>query len=96
MKVAPKNRQDRQFTIEIICDAFSLKRDAYYKYQKRFVIKKQLEQKVVELVKKSRRTLTREGTRKLMKSLKDEFHKNNLKIGRDQLFRILRESLIIL
>jgi len=92
MEVASKNRQDRPFSIAIICDAFSLKRDAYYKYQKRFVIKKQIEQKVVELVKKSRRTLTREGTRKLMKSLKDEFQKNNIKIGRDQLFRILREN----
>ena len=92
MKVAPKNRQDREFTIDIICDAFSLKRDAYYKYQKRFVIKKQIEQKVVELVRKSRRTLTREGTRKLMKSLKNEFEKNNIKMGRDQLFRILREN----
>lgn len=92
MKVVPKNRRDRQFSIETICDGFSLKRDAYYKYQKRFVIKKQIEQKVVELVKKSRRILTREGTRKLMKSLKDEFLKNNIKIGRDQLFRILREN----
>jgi len=92
MKVAPKNRQNRQFSIEIICDAFSLKRDAYYKYQKRFVIKKQMEQKVVELVKQSRKILTREGTRKLMKSLKNELHKNNIKIGRDQLFRILREN----
>ena len=75
MKVAPKNRQEREFSVETICDAFSLKRDAYYKYQKRFVIKKQIEQKVVELVKKSRRVLTREGTRKLMKSLKDDFYK---------------------
>lgn len=92
MKVAPKNRQNRQLSIEIICDAFSLKRDAYYKYQKRFVIKKLMEQKVVELVKQSRKILTREGTRKLMKSLKNELQKNNIKIGRDQLFRILREN----
>jgi transposase InsO family protein len=92
MEVAPKNRKDRQFSIETICDAFSLKRDAYYKYHKRFVIKKQIEQKVVELVKKSRRTLAREGTRKLMISLKNEFQKNNIKIGRDQLFCILRDN----
>ena len=77
MKIAPINRNERLFSIGTICNAFDLKRDAYYKYQKRFVIKKQLEQKVVELVKKSRRTLTREGTRKLMKSLKNEFQKNN-------------------
>ena len=92
MKVTTINRQDRQFSIEEICDAFSLKRDAYYKYKKRFVIKKQTEQKVVELVKKSRRTLTREGTRKLIKSLKNEFQKNNIKIGRDRLFSILRDN----
>ena len=41
MKTAPKNRKDRSFSIDAICDAFSLKRDAYYKYQKRFLIKKQ-------------------------------------------------------
>ena len=92
MKSAPIDRKKRQFSLVDICDAFSLKRDAYYKYQKRFVIKKRIEKKVVELVKESRRTLTREGTRKLMKSLKDEFQKNNIKIGRDQLFRILREN----
>ena len=92
MKSAPKNRKDRLFTIDAICDAFSLKRDAYYKYHKRFVIKKQVEQHVVELVRKSRRTLPREGTRKLMKSLHNDFQKQHLKIGSDRLFRILREN----
>ncbi len=92
MKSAPKNRKDRLFTIDVICDAFSLKRDAYYKFHKRFVIKKQVEKNVVELVRKSRRTLPREGTRKLMRSLKEDFQKQHLKIGRDTLFRILREN----
>ena len=92
MKSAPDNQKDRQFSIDAICDAFSLKRDAYYKYQKRFVVKKQLEQTVISLVQKSRRTLPREGTRKLIKSLQDDFKKHHLKIGRDQLFRILREN----
>ena len=40
MKIAPKNRQERLFNIETICDAFALKRDAYYKFKKRFVIQK--------------------------------------------------------
>jgi len=31
MKTAPKNRKDRSFTIEAICDAFSLKRDETFK-----------------------------------------------------------------
>jgi transposase InsO family protein len=92
MKIAPKNRQHRQFNIETICEGFALKRDAYYKFQKRFVAQKQVESQVIKLVNQSRRTLPREGTRKLIKSLKNDFQKNNLKIGRDQLFRILREN----
>ncbi|PCJ95634.1 MAG: integrase core domain protein [Flavobacteriaceae bacterium] len=92
MKIAPINRKDRLFNIETICDAFSLKRDAYYKFHKRYLVKKEVEQSVVELVRKSRRTLPREGTRKLMKSLHIDFQKQHLKIGRDQLFNILREN----
>lgn len=92
MKSAPRNRKDRQFNIETICDAFSLKRDAYYKYQNRFVIKKQMEKQVLVLVRKSRKTLPREGTRKLIKSIHNDLQNQHLKIGRDQLFRILREN----
>jgi transposase InsO family protein len=92
MEIAPKNRRDRQFSIEEICDAFSLKRDAYYKYTKRYRAKKEVEQTVVKLVRKSRRTLPREGTRKLMKSLHQDFENLHLKIGRDRLFSILRDN----
>jgi len=96
IKVAPINRKERLFSIGTICDAFDLKRDTYYKYQKRFIIKKQIEQDVIQLVRESRRTLPREGTRKLMRSLKNDFLKYNLKIGRDQLFRILRENKLLI
>ncbi len=92
MKTVQNNHEDKYFTIEAICNAFSLKRDAYYKYRKRYVARKKVDETVVQLVNKSRRTLPREGTRKLMKSLNNDFQKNNLKIGRDQLFRILREN----
>ncbi|MFT4661355.1 MAG: putative transposase [Glaciecola sp.] len=47
MKVAPKNREDKMFSIDVICDAFSLKRDAYYKYSNRYLAKQQLGQTVV-------------------------------------------------
>jgi hypothetical protein len=92
MKVAPKNRDDSMFSIDVMCDAFSLKRDAYYKYSKRYLAKQQVEQTVVELVRKSQKTLPREGTRKLMKSLYNDFQKQHFKIGRDRLFGILREN----
>ena len=91
MKVAPKNRKDRSCPIGTICNAFSLKRDAHYKFQKRFATKKQIEKQVVGLVNKSRRTLPREGTRKLLESLRDDFIGLGIKMGRDRLFSILRE-----
>ena len=92
MKTVQNNPKEKPFTIAVLCNGFSLKRDAFYKYQKRSVANKELETDVIKLVKQSRRTLPREGTRKLMKSLKNDFQKNNLKIGRDRLFRILREN----
>ncbi len=92
MKTVENNCKDKFFTIDAICNSFSLKRDAYYKYKKRYVARKKVGETVVQLVNKSRRTLPREGTRKLMRSLKNDFQINNLKIGRDQLFRILREN----
>jgi transposase InsO family protein len=92
METINNNPKEKPFSIAFICNSFSLKRDAYYKYQKRYVKQKKVEKQIIELVNKSRRTLPREGTRKLMKSLKNDFEKQQLKIGRDLLFRILREN----
>lgn len=92
MRTVDNNPKDRPFGIGTICNGFSQKRDAFYKYRKRYAQRKQVESDVVRLVEKSRRTLPREGTRKLLKSLHEDFQKNDLKIGRDQLFRILREN----
>jgi hypothetical protein len=52
-----ENRKDKGFSIGAICEEFRLKRDAYYKYQKRYTTRDQLEKTVVRLVNKSRRTL---------------------------------------
>ena len=43
------------------------------------------------IVKNRRKSLPREGVRKLEKSIKDEFARANLKVGRDTLFNILRK-----
>ncbi len=92
METIDNNPKVRPFSIAAICDGYCLKRDAYYKYKKRYVKRKQIEKTVIELVNERRRILPREGTRKLMKALQEGFRNNNLKIGRDQLFRILREN----
>ncbi len=43
------------------------------------------------IVKNRRKSLPREGVRKLTRSLEQEFIESNLKIGRDTLFNILRK-----
>jgi len=95
MKTIENNCQDKRFTIETICSAFALKRDAFYKYQKRYVSQKQVEHTVIKLVSQRRKILPREGTRKLIKALKNDFQNKNLKIGRDKLFRILRDNKLL-
>jgi len=74
-----------------ICDCFELKRDAYYKYKCRADKRKEVEPHIVDIVKRKRKSLPREGVRKLMKSLSQDFEKQQLKVGRDTLFNVLRE-----
>ena len=74
-----------------ITHCFGLKRDAYYKYKYRADQRLKLEQQIIQIVQKRRRSLPREGVRKLVKSLDGEFTKANLKVGRDTLFNVLRK-----
>jgi transposase InsO family protein len=78
-------------SIKEVCDCFNLKRDAYYKYNRRVKHRKSFEQELLHIVKKRRKSLPREGVRKLMKSLNQDFEKQQLKVGRDTLFKVLRE-----
>lgn len=50
-----------------------------------------LEQQIIEIVRERRKSLPREGVRKLTKSLDNEFKKAKLKVGRDTLFNALRK-----
>ena len=43
------------------------------------------------MVQKRRKSLPREGVRKLMKSLHQDFENQNVRVGRDTLFKVLRE-----
>jgi len=78
-------------SIKTVCDCFNLKRDAYYKYNRRVKQRKSFEQELLHIVQKRRKSLPREGVRKLMKSLNNDFKKKQLKVGRDTLFKVLRE-----
>ncbi len=92
IKAVYKVRRTSLGTTSQVCDCFLIKRDAYYKYLRRFNQKVELEQQVLKLVKTKRRILAREGTRKLHKKLYNTFKQHNLKVGRDSLFDILREN----
>jgi len=52
-----------------VSSEYDLTRDAYYKYQKRFIKQEAEKQKVISLVKERRDTLPREGCRKLHNAL---------------------------
>ena len=85
------NKKDEKTSIANICKCFSIKRDTFYKYKSRSKKKQLFEHKVVEIVKQRRKTLPREGVRKLIKSLNTEFERANVKVGIDTLFSILRK-----
>jgi len=78
-------------SIKTVCDCFNLKRDAYYKYNRRVKQRKSFKKELLHIVQKRRKSLPREGVRKLMKSLNKDFEKQQLKVGRDTLFKVLRE-----
>jgi len=79
-------------SITKVCSCFNLKRDAFYKYNRRENQRKSVEQQILHIVNKRRKSLPREGVRKLMKSLEKDFKKQQLKVGRDTLFKVLRKN----
>jgi transposase InsO family protein len=79
-------------TIAQVCNCFNLKRDAYYKYFRRDTKKQIQNAQVVKMVQKRRKLMPREGVRKLHHALAADFKNANLKIGRDHLFDVLRQS----
>ncbi|WBL20875.1 IS3 family transposase [Zunongwangia sp. HRR-M8] len=89
--IKAKQKSRGSASLSAITAYFGLKRDAYYKYKRRENKRSELENKVVDIVKKRRRSLPREGVRKLTRSLSKEFTNADLKIGRDTLFNILRK-----
>jgi len=78
METIDDNPKERPFSIFTICKGYSLTRDTFYKYRKRYIKKIKSEKQVLELVHKRRRTLPREGARKLMISLREDVDNQNI------------------
>lgn len=86
-----KAKKTKQASCEVTCQCFGLHRDAYYKYKKCHAARLEVEKQVVELVQHERIEQPRMGTRKLLVSLHITFNPPGLKVGRDELYRILRK-----
>jgi putative transposase len=91
MRTVLKTKQSGIARVSEICNCFDLKRDAYYKFHKRFTHRKHIKSKVLDLVREERKYQPRVGTRKLYEALAPSLRYWDLKVGRDSLFDILRE-----
>jgi len=85
------NQDKRDFTLPVVCEGFGLKRDAFYKFNKRYSKRLSTEKQVIERVQEVRKSLPETGVRKLHKELNEHLNTGEMKIGRDRLFKILRE-----
>lgn len=90
MKATAKTKQNGLASLSKVCNSFNIKRDAYYKFQKRYKQRENVVLQVLEQVEKQRIEQPRVGTRKLHVALQASFERANVKVGRDSLFDILR------
>jgi transposase InsO family protein len=93
MKIAMKKYAQGQYkSICMLIECFGLKRDAYYKYQRRTNRANTTKETVLSMAKERRRDLPREGGKKMYQALKKDFLRRGIKLGRDGLYDILRDQ----
>ncbi len=74
---------------------FGVSKQAYYKRIKASEKRQNIQEKVIEIVQKARKRQRKMGTRKLYDKIQNELKENNIKIGRDALFTILRNNAML-
>lgn len=84
-------KESEMASIGTICNCFGQQRDAFYKFKKRYTERKTKEEQIVKLVEEERKEQPRVGTRKLQELISPKLEQAEIKVGRDGLFRILRE-----
>ena len=80
MKATSITRQTSIASMSEVCALFHLKRDAFYKYIKRWERYKSVESQVIQLVKEERKEQPRVGVRKLHETLQPSFEAKQIKI----------------
>lgn len=79
------------YSVSRLCELGGISRQAYYAGRKSRKDKQIDEDFVVALVRDERKWHPRMGTRKLLNNLRPLLERNNIRIGRDTLYEILRE-----
>jgi len=79
------------WSISSVCERFHVKRNAYYKLLRTQAKYKETADKLLDFVKERRKDQSREGCRKIYQAMLEDAQMQDLKIGRDKLFDILRE-----
>jgi putative transposase len=74
------------------CGMFGISRQAYYKSRKQHDTRAVFESTVLEEVRKIRAEQQKVGTLKLLESLNNEAAKTGIAIGRDSLYKLLKEN----
>lgn len=73
-----------------VYQCFGISKQAYYQRLKNNAIKEKQHKIVLELIRKVRRRMPKTGVKKLYKHIKKDLIKNDIKMGRDALFDLLR------
>jgi putative transposase len=86
---------EEKISIAAVCRQLGYSKQAYYKSKTNNAIRLCHRQIAKQKVLSVRRSMPRLGTRKLYYLLQDSFKKENLSIGRDKLFDLLREECLL-
>ena len=79
------------YSLGTICTAHGVSRQAFHQYQTRQANERLKQEMVIQLVCQVRTRQPKIGVRKLYRLLKPQFEKLDLQLGRDALFRLLRD-----
>ena len=79
-------------SVSFLCKHYRLTRQGFYKSRSRRLISRLDREKLYMLVMEARRELPREGCHKLYKRILPKLQKMGIKIGRDGLFKFLRQE----
>jgi len=87
---ADREKEKKPFKVKWLYQCFGISKQGYYQRIKRNLIKDKQHKIVLDLIREVRYIMPKTGVRKLYKHIKYKLKENNIKMGRDALFDLLR------